>query len=105
MKKNNYKLENVDCAACGLKLEESVSKLDGVFSCDFNFVFMKFHVEFDEEIVNDEEIEIKLHKSISGVKIIEKNNKPFVDTYEEPKKLRKLFGNKKSIGIYRFPMK
>ena len=82
MKQNTYKLNNIDCAACALKIEEGVNKLDGVSSCGLNFILLKFFVTFDENIVSDEEIELCIHKSLSGVKIVQKNNSEFIDTYE-----------------------
>lgn len=75
MKKNIYKLDNIDCAACALKIEDGVNKLDGVLSSSLNYMFLKFCVTFDEDIVSDEEIEMCIHKSLSGVQIVEKNNK------------------------------
>lgn len=82
MKQNIYKLENVDCAACGNKLEDYINKLDGVHSSNFNFMLLRFIVNFDENIINDEEIETNIHKSLRGVEIIQKNNKEFIDTYQ-----------------------
>ena len=96
MKKNSYKLDNIHCAACGVKMEENVNKLDGVLSSNFNFVFLKFNVEFNEELITDEKIELTIHESVSGVRIIGKNNKEFIDEYEEPKVFKKiLFGGRK----------
>ena len=97
MKKNSYKLRYVDCAACGVKIEENVNKLAGVLSSDYNFMSMKFNVEFDEYLVTDEEIERAIHKPVKGVKIVAKNNKEFIDEYEEPKIFKKLIfkGRKK----------
>lgn len=90
MKKNIYKLENIDCMACSVKIEESVNKLEGVFSCNLNYMLLKFIVNFDENIINDEEIENCIYKSLSGVRIVQKNNKEFIDTYEEVKKFKKM---------------
>lgn len=90
MKRNNYKLSNIDCAACGVKIEDSVSKLSGVKSSNFNFMFMKLNVEFNEEVITDEEIETTIHKPVSGVRIVEKNGKTFDDMYEEPKLFKKI---------------
>ena len=39
MKKNTYKLNNIDCAACALKIEDGVNKLEGVSSCNLNLCF------------------------------------------------------------------
>lgn len=83
MKKNTYKLSNIDCASCALKIEDGINNLDGVESCTMNFMFMKLIVNFDEQQLTDEEIETRIHKSLSGVKIIEKNNQAFNDTFIE----------------------
>lgn len=97
MKKNTYKLNNIDCAACALKIEDSVNKLDGVLSSSLNYIHLKLFVTFDENIVSDEEIEACIHKSLSGVKIVQKNNNEFIDTYEEQVGFKKIlfFGRKK----------
>ena len=83
MKKNVYKLSNIDCASCALKIEDGINRLDGVGSCTLNYMFMKLIVNFDERELAEEEIESCIHKSLSGVKIIEKNNQKFNDTYIE----------------------
>lgn len=90
MKKNVYKLDNIDCAACGLKIEDKLNKLDGVSYCSLNYMFLKLNVEFDETIVNDEDIELCIHKSLSGVRIVEKNNQEYIDTYEEAPVFKKI---------------
>lgn len=90
MKKNVYKLGNIDCAACALKIEDGVNKLAGVESSSLNFMLLKFFVTFDDNIVSDEEIETCIHKSLSGVKILSKNNREFIDNYEEPKQFKKI---------------
>jgi copper chaperone CopZ len=97
MKKNTYKLDEIDCAACGLKIEDGVNNLAGVYSSSLNYMLLKLFVTFDENIVSDEEIETCIHKSLSGVKIVQKNNKEFIDTYEEKKVFKKILfkGRKK----------
>lgn len=90
MKTNRYKITGVDCAACGLKIEDGVNKLEGVTESNFNFMFQKFSVTFDEEIVTDETIETAMHKSLSGITITEKNNQYFEDTYSEPGVFKKI---------------
>jgi len=90
MKKNIYELDNIDCIACATKIEKSINKLEGVFSCKLNYILLKLIVIFDENIVSDEEIEKCIHKALKDVKIIQKNNKEFIDTYEEPKKFKKM---------------
>jgi len=90
MKKNTYKLDNIDCAACALKIEDGVSKLDGVYSSNLNYMLLKFVVTFDENLVSDEEIEKTIHKSLNDVTIVLKNNKPFEDNYEEGRVFKKI---------------
>ena len=90
MKKNTYKLGNIDCASCGLKIEQGVNELDGVESSNLNFILQRFYVTFDENRVTDEEIETCIHKSLSGVQILSKNNSEYIDTYEEPKQFKKI---------------
>ncbi len=97
MKKNVYKLSGIDCAACALKIEDGVNKLDGVHDSSLNFMLMKYFVTFDEQVITDEEIELGIHKSLSGVRIVSKNNEVYEDTYEEPKVFKKInfFGRKR----------
>jgi len=96
MKKNTYKLDNIDCAACALKIEDKINKLDGVLYCSLNYMLLKVIVEFDESMVSDEEIELCIHKALNGVKITEKNNKEYIDTYQEGPVFKKIpfFGRK-----------
>ena len=96
MKKNIYLLDNIDCAACSIKIEDAIKNLNGVYSCSMNFLFYTFSVYFDENVVSDEEIETAIHKSLYKVKIVEKNNEYFEDNYEEENVLRNiLFGRKR----------
>ena len=64
MKKNTYKLGNIDCASCGLKIEQGVNELDGVESSNLNFILQRFYVTFDENRVTDEEIETCIHNHL-----------------------------------------
>ena len=101
MKKNTYLLNNVDCAACGLKIEDGVRKLSGVTECNFSYMTLKLYVTFDKTTVSDEEIETRLHTSVSGVRIEQKNNTEFKDTYEEPLVFRKTrFGARRKNTRY-----
>lgn len=55
--KLKYIVENLDCANCAAKIEDAVSKLDGVNSATVNFMTLKMIVEIDdersEEIINE----------------------------------------------------
>lgn len=42
-----YNVE-VDCAHCAAKMEEAVQKLEGVKSCNINFMMQKMTVDFED---------------------------------------------------------
>ncbi len=90
MKKNIYKLSGIDCAACGTKVEDYLNKQDGIYEASYNFMFEKLNVSYEETMINDEEIESCIHRSLTGVRIVSKNNQPFNDTYEEPGVFKKI---------------
>ena len=63
MKQNpviKYKIKNVDCASCAVKVEESVSKLDGVHYASLDFASQTFHIQADD-----------ISKVIAQIKFIE----------------------------------
>ena len=90
MQKITYKLSGIDCAACGLKMEAALNKRDGIYEANFNFMFMKLIVSYEETMIKESEIEECIHKSLSGVRITSNNNQPFIDTYEEPGVFKKI---------------
>lgn len=47
--KKVYKILNLDCAACALKLEEAIKKTDGVENAKINFLTQKLTLEADEK--------------------------------------------------------
>lgn len=49
--KKVYKIEGVDCANCAAKLENGISKIDGVCSVNYNFMGQKlsFEIEHDSD--------------------------------------------------------
>lgn len=38
----------VDCAACALKCEEAIKKVEGVSGCNINFMMQKMTIEADD---------------------------------------------------------
>lgn len=48
--KNQYKLENLDCANCAAKMEAGIAKLPGVSSCTVNFFSQKLTVETENGV-------------------------------------------------------
>lgn len=46
--KKIYKLEELDCANCAAKMEEAISKIDGVESASISFMSQKLTINADE---------------------------------------------------------
>ena len=46
--KKLYVLEDLDCAHCAGKIEESVAKLDGVNSCKVTFLTRKMSLDIED---------------------------------------------------------
>ena len=47
--KKSYKLENLDCANCAAKIEDRISKIDGVESVKVSFMTQKITLTADDE--------------------------------------------------------
>jgi copper chaperone CopZ len=47
--KKKFKLQDLDCANCAAKMEESIQKIDGVKSASVSFMTQKMMVEADDE--------------------------------------------------------
>lgn len=43
--RKNYKLEDLDCANCAAKMEEAISKINGVTYANVNFITQKLTIE------------------------------------------------------------
>ncbi len=48
-----FKLDELDCANCGLKMEEAIRKIDGVKSVNISFMTQKLTLEADDARFND----------------------------------------------------
>ncbi len=42
-----YKIE-VDCAACALKCQEAIKKVDGIKDCNINFMTLKMTIDAED---------------------------------------------------------
>ena len=62
--KKVYKIE-IDCANCAAKVEEAISKLDGVNSASLNFMTQKMILDLDES--REEEILKQVYKTAKKV--------------------------------------
>lgn len=51
--KKKFKMNNLDCANCAAKMQEEISKLDGVNSVNVNFMFQKLTLDADDEKFDD----------------------------------------------------
>ena len=47
--RKSYKLDEIDCANCALKLEDAIRKLDGVQDAKVNFMAQKMTLVADDE--------------------------------------------------------
>nr|MDE5943273.1 heavy-metal-associated domain-containing protein [Clostridia bacterium] len=48
-----YDITGMTCSACSSGIEKSVSKLEGVTSCEVSLMAKSMRVEFDENILSD----------------------------------------------------
>lgn len=49
MIKRTYKMENLDCANCGAKMERGINKIDGVKKAVVSFMTQRLTIECEEE--------------------------------------------------------
>ncbi len=63
--KVKYILEDLDCANCAARMEEEISKLDGVNSVNVSFISTKMTLELAEE--NVDEILSKVEKIVKKI--------------------------------------
>lgn len=101
MKKKSYKLSGIDCANCALKIEDKLSKLEGMNSCALVFMTGRLNVLYNEQVLSEEKIESTILNTVSGVKIISKTNLEvtdvdlFISSELNSKVKSKSFGKKK----------
>lgn len=58
-----FKINGMTCAACAQKVEKVTSKLNGVLSSSVNFATEKLSINYDESIVNHQEISAVIAKA------------------------------------------
>ena len=66
--KKSFKIEGMTCAACASRVERFVRKMDGVEEANVNLATETLNVTFDENKVNNDDIENTVVKSGYGVK-------------------------------------
>ena len=56
-------MQDLDCANCAAKMEQSIRKIDGVQSCTINFMLQRMTLELDDdnsaEIINQIKAAVK----------------------------------------------
>ena len=52
--KKIYKLDELDCALCGEKMQKAILDLQGVKDCTVSYITQKMTIEFDENINEDD---------------------------------------------------
>lgn len=72
--KKTYILEDLDCAHCAAKIEESVGKLDGVSKSTVTLLTQKLVIEVDEDKAKTiyKDIEKIVKKFEPDVEVVEK---------------------------------
>ena len=69
--KKVIKLENLDCANCGMLLERTVAKVDGITCATVNFMAQKLIIEYDESKVGVlENVKISAKKILPDVTLL-----------------------------------
>ena len=63
--KKNYILEDLDCANCAAKIEESIKNIEGVIECSVSFVTEKMIVEFEDG--KEKEVEKEIRKVVKKI--------------------------------------
>ena len=51
--KKTFLLDELDCAHCGAKMEEAISKLEGVNAVSVNFIAQKITLDADDDKFDD----------------------------------------------------
>ena len=60
--KESLKISGMSCAACALRIEKGLGKLEGVSSANVNFAMERATVEFDDKLTNVQKFEDTVHK-------------------------------------------
>ena len=66
--KKIFRLKNLGCAHCAAKMEDKISKLDGVSSCSISFMAQKLTID-----ALDDEFDRVLEEAKAIIKKIERN--------------------------------
>jgi cation transport ATPase len=65
--KHSFKLKNLGCAACALRMEEGINKIPGIKNARVNFITSKLSFDADSE-ENIDTLLSQIQKTLSGIK-------------------------------------
>lgn len=66
-----FKIENLDCAHCALKMERAIEKIEGVSKASVNLLTERLTIEASEHVFETKMKEIlKLCKKFDGCEIV-----------------------------------
>jgi Cd2+/Zn2+-exporting ATPase len=71
-----YQLKNIDCASCAAKIEDGLSKMEGVKSCSVNFANSSLLIDTD----NIESVKKKIKDIEPEVELIEEEGKKILSS-------------------------
>lgn len=72
--KQKFNVTGMTCSACSAAVEKSVNKLDGVKDVNVNLITNSMTVEYDEDILNNNEIINTIEKSGYGASVYRKTD-------------------------------
>lgn len=64
--KKIFKLQDLDCAHCAAKMQDAISKIDGVTAVSVNFLMQKMTLEADDAVFDE-----VLKKAMKAIKKVE----------------------------------
>ncbi len=82
-----YQVTGMTCSACSIAVEKAVKKLNGVKTVAVNLLAKSMTVEFDEELLTENEIIASITKIGYGVVTNTKNEKDFESEWSKRKSL------------------
>ena len=75
MKKEKFDIQGMTCSSCSAHVENAVKKLEGVKNVNVNLLSNNMMVDYDEKIINNEQIIQAVQKAGYGASLENTNNK------------------------------
>lgn len=75
MKKVKFDIQGMTCSSCQAHVEKATGKLDGVKNVEVNLLSNNMKVEYDEDILNNEDIIKAVVDAGYGAKVFERKSK------------------------------